>query len=223
MQLFPNPLIIPIGLLIGILVAAPVGPVNVLCIQRAIERGFWGGVAAGLGAVLGDGLIALFASLGVGAISGVVKYYRVSIQVIGGLALIAFGIKLYFTAPHIKALDPHHGRDAKLKDFVWDIPQTFFLTITNPGAVLGLFCLDTAALEPSVHVPGLMAPGCGISMSPTFIISQVVVAPTGTWTSQPLVIQPSWLGFQFFTQWFTADANFVLSSSNGLKHTVGLN
>ena len=141
MQLFPNPLIIPIGLLIGILVAAPVGPVNVLCIQRAIERGFWGGVAAGLGAVLGDGLIALFASLGVGAISGVVKYYRVSIQVIGGLALIAFGIKLYFTAPHIKALDPHHGRDAKLKDFVWDIPQTFFLTITNPGAVLGLFAI----------------------------------------------------------------------------------
>ena len=44
MQLIPNPLIIPVGLVIGILVAAPVGPVNVLCIQRAIERGFWGGI-----------------------------------------------------------------------------------------------------------------------------------------------------------------------------------
>lgn len=56
MQLIPNPLLIPVGIVIGILVAAPVGPVNVLCIQRAVERGFWGGVAAGLGAVLGDGL-----------------------------------------------------------------------------------------------------------------------------------------------------------------------
>ena len=67
MTLLPNPLVIPVGILIGILVSAPVGPVNVLCIQRAIERGFFGGVAAGLGAVLGDGLIALFAAFGVKA------------------------------------------------------------------------------------------------------------------------------------------------------------
>ena len=65
MHLLPNPLIVPVGVIIGILVSAPVGPVNVLCIQRAIERGFWGGIAAGLGAMLGDGLIALCAALGV--------------------------------------------------------------------------------------------------------------------------------------------------------------
>jgi threonine/homoserine/homoserine lactone efflux protein len=137
----PNPLIIPVGILIGILVAAPVGPVNVLCIQRAIERGFWGGVAAGLGAVLGDGLIALFAAMGVGAISGAVKDYRFAIQVVGGLALIGFGVKLFFTQPKLEALHAGHGEEATLGDFVWDIPQTFFLTITNPGAVLGLFAI----------------------------------------------------------------------------------
>ena len=49
MYYIPNPLIIPIGLFAGILIAAPVGPVNVLCIQRAIERGFWGGIAASIG------------------------------------------------------------------------------------------------------------------------------------------------------------------------------
>ena len=59
MSWMPNPLVIPVGAIIGIVVAAPVGPVNVLCIQRAIARGFWGGLAAGLGAMLGDGLIAL--------------------------------------------------------------------------------------------------------------------------------------------------------------------
>ena len=141
MDLIPNPLIIPVGLIIGILVAAPVGPVNVLCIQRAIERGFWGGVAAGIGAVLGDGLIALFAAMGVGAISGAVSDYRTAIQIVGGLALAVFGLKLYLTEPRLAALSDAHRESASLKDFAWDIPQTFFLTITNPGAVLGLFAI----------------------------------------------------------------------------------
>jgi len=141
MQLLPNPLIIPVGIIIGILVAAPVGPVNVLCIQRAIERGFWGGIAAGLGAMLGDGLIALCAALGVGAISGAVAYHRMTIQFVGGLVLIALALKLYLAAPRFEPAVTEEGRAETLRDFVWDIPQTFFLTITNPGAVLGLFAI----------------------------------------------------------------------------------
>ena len=142
MNWLPNPLVIPVGILIGIVVAAPVGPVNVLCIQRAISRGFWGGLAAGLGAMLGDGLIALSAALGVGAISGVVTTYRAIIQVIGGLALIAFGARLY-TAPAPVDLEPgpNGAASGTLRDYAWDIPKTFFLTITNPGAVLGLFAI----------------------------------------------------------------------------------
>ncbi len=140
MQLIPNLLIIPVGAIMGVLVAAPVGPVNVLCIQRAIERGFWGGVAAGLGAVLGDGLIALFAALGVGALSNLVDHYRTAIEFIGGIALAAFGLKLYFTEPRIEP-PRADARPESLKDFVWDIPQTFFLTITNPGAVLGMLAI----------------------------------------------------------------------------------
>jgi threonine/homoserine/homoserine lactone efflux protein len=141
MQLIPNLLIIPVGIIIGVLVAAPVGPVNVLCIQRAIERGFWGGMAAGIGAVLGDGLIALSAALGVGAISGAIEYHRSSIQVLGGLALMGFGAKLYLAPPRLEALNPDIDQRATLRDYAWDIPQTFFLTITNPGAVLGLFAI----------------------------------------------------------------------------------
>lgn len=141
MQIIPNPLIIPIGVVIGILVAAPVGPVNVLCIQRAIERGFFGGLAAGLGAVLGDGLIALCAATGVQAISGAVKDYRSTIQIIGGLALIAFGARLYLSPPKLAVRDTAGAVDVSWTDFLWDIPQTFFLTVTNPGAVLGLFAI----------------------------------------------------------------------------------
>lgn len=141
MQFVLNPLIIPVGLAIGVLVAAPVGPVNVLCVQRAIERGFWGGIAAGLGAVLGDGLIAFLAAMGVGAISGAVQDYRNTIQVIGGLTLAVFGARLYMTAPRIDPVPPGGAEWASLFDYIWDVPKTFFLTITNPGAVLGLVAI----------------------------------------------------------------------------------
>ena len=137
----PNPLIIPVGLIVGVLIAAPVGPVNVLCIQRAIERGFWGGIAAGIGSVMGDGLIALCAGLGVGTVSGAVQSHRAVIQLIGGLALIVFGLRLFTAAPHLRMTSAEDASKARLKDFAWDIPQTFFLTITNPGAVLGLFAV----------------------------------------------------------------------------------
>ena len=141
MQLVPNLFIIPVGIVIGVLVAAPVGPVNVLCIQRAIERGFWGGVAAGIGATLGDGLIALFASLGVGAISGAIEYHRQTIQIVGGLALVLVGVKLYLAPPIIATVEAEIDGSATLRDYAWDIPKTFFLTITNPAAVLGLFAI----------------------------------------------------------------------------------
>jgi threonine/homoserine/homoserine lactone efflux protein len=141
MQLIPNLLIIPVGILIGVLIAAPVGPVNVLCIQRAIERGFWGGLAAGLGAMLGDGLIALFAGLGVGAISGAIEHHRTAIQIVGGIALIAFGAVMYVAPPRLQDVRSEAEDAASLRDYAWDIPKTFFLTITNPGAVLGLFAI----------------------------------------------------------------------------------
>lgn len=141
MQLIPNLLIIPVGLTIGILVAAPVGPVNVLCVQRAIERGFWGGLAAGIGSVLGDGLVALLAALGVGAISDAIEYHRTAIQIIGGIALAGLGVKLYLQPPRLEGLVVGSETEASLRAYVWDIPKTFFLTITNPGAVLGLFAI----------------------------------------------------------------------------------
>ena len=139
MAYIPNPLIIPIGLLVGVLLALPIGPVNLLGLQRAVERGFFGGMAAGLGIMLGDGIIALGAALGVNAISGAIRNYRTAIQIIGGLALVFAGAKLYFTRPVFASA--HEDANATLFDYVWDIPQTFLLTITNPGAVLGLVAI----------------------------------------------------------------------------------
>ena len=139
MAFIPNLLIVPVGFLIGVLVALPLGPTNLLGLQRAVERGFFGGLAAGLGIMIGDGLIALGAALGVNALSGAIKQYRAAIQIIGGLALIGAGAKLYLTKPEFQSVSD--AEKATLGDYVWDIPQLFLLTITNPGAVLALVAI----------------------------------------------------------------------------------
>jgi threonine/homoserine/homoserine lactone efflux protein len=139
MSYIPNPLIIPVGVLVGILLALPIGPVNLLGLQRAVERGFFGGLAAGIGIMLGDGLIALGAALGVNAISGAIREYRTLIQIVGGAGLVGAGAKLFFTRPSFATAG--EAEKATLQDYIWDIPQTFFFTITNPAAVLGLIVI----------------------------------------------------------------------------------
>lgn len=149
------------GLVVGVLIAAPVGPVNVVCIQRTLERGFWAGFAAGLGAVLGDGLICTVAAFGITAISSTMAAHKLKINFIGAAVMIAFGLKLILMEPKVMAtattnmarlrriveLIPDFLRPT-LRLSVWRImphatviPQTFFLTVTNLGAILGVFAI----------------------------------------------------------------------------------
>jgi putative LysE/RhtB family amino acid efflux pump len=168
-------LIVPVGMLMGLLLALPFGPVNLLGLQRAVERGFFGGMAAGLGIMLGDGLIALGAALGVNAITGAMREYRTVIQVLGGLALLIAGVKLYFTPTVIAADVP--AEKATLREYVWDIPQMFFLTITNPGAVLGLIAIFggvSSFVEVETHIDALamVASIMGGSFLYWFVVSE---------------------------------------------------
>lgn len=123
------------GLGIGVLMAAPIGPVNVLVIQRAVSRGFWGGLAAGLGAVLGDGVLAAIGAFSIAAISDVMIAYGDTIQTVGGLLLLGFGLALLLCRPVL--MTPVDER-SHLLEHTGIIPQTFILTVTNPGAVLGM-------------------------------------------------------------------------------------
>jgi threonine/homoserine/homoserine lactone efflux protein len=168
-------LIVPVGMLMGLLLALPFGPVNLLGLQRAVERGFFGGIAAGLGIMLGDGLIALGAALGVNAISGAIRQYRTAVQIVGGLALLGAGIKIYFT-PFVISADTH-GEQATLRDYIWDIPQMFFLTITNPGAVFGLIAIfggvsSFVEVESNIDAFAMVAAIMGGSFLYWFVVSE---------------------------------------------------
>lgn len=137
--LVPNPLVIPIGFLIGVLIALPIGPINFLGLQRAAERGFFGGLAAGIGITLGDAMIASVATFGVKALSGAVAHYRWAIQIVGGIALIVSGAKLILSHNTFRSMQD--AADTTLSDYAWDIPKLVVLTVTNPGAVLSLIAI----------------------------------------------------------------------------------
>jgi threonine/homoserine/homoserine lactone efflux protein len=99
-----------------------------------VARGFWGGLAAGLGAVLGDGMLAAIAAFCMTAISDEMIAYAGPIQLAGGVVLIGFGLALLVRQP---VLSVAPGQGSRLWAYTGIIPQTFFLTITNPGAIFG--------------------------------------------------------------------------------------
>ena len=93
------------------------------------------------------------AALGVGAISGMVTKYRIIIQLIGGIVLLAFGLRLWFDTTHLNGPPAQSDRRPTLTEIVWDIPKTFILTVTNPGAVLGLIAIF-GAVSSFVEIDG---------------------------------------------------------------------
>lgn len=180
LDLIPSPLLILIGVGVGVLLALPVGPANVLGLQRAVEHGFWAGIAAGLGAVIADGLLALAATFGISQIAGAFRYYRTSIQVIGGTVLVVAAYRMWFMEPRIVVPPTGEGHaPPSLGDYVWAIPQTFFLTITNPGAVLGALAIVGGAssfleIESTIQALMLVASIVGGSVLWWVAVSHVI-------------------------------------------------
>ncbi|MEJ8571696.1 LysE family translocator [Microbaculum marinum] len=132
-----NLLVIPVGILIGIVVSAPVGPVNIICIGRALRLGFVPAVLAGVGAAVGDGVLALIAAFGINAVAEAVSDHSRLIQLVGGLILIGFGIRVTMSTPQSSARADAHISDSAIRI----IPATFLITITNPGALLGFLAI----------------------------------------------------------------------------------
>ncbi len=130
------------GVGLGLIISAPVGPVNILCIQHSLSRGFWAGFAIGCGALLADFFIATMAALGLTFISGLMHDYQPLIELAGGVILIGFGVRLYTSHPQM--LEP---TDRTLSPFrhLGALPQSFLLTVTNPGALLGIFAVIGSA------------------------------------------------------------------------------
>lgn len=123
---------------IGFLVAAPVGPIAMLCIRTTLERGRLAGVSAGLGAAVADTIFAAIGAYGISLIGGFLAASESWLRLIGGIILIAFGIHLGRKQPDIADAETREVPKGLLADFA----MTLVLTLANPVTILtfiGLF------------------------------------------------------------------------------------
>lgn len=133
------------GIFIGLIVAAPIGPVNLICIRRTFQHGPLNGFFSGLGAALGDGVFAAVTGFGLTAVSQLIEGYAVPLKLVGGLMLIFFGIHIYRV--HVEGLSNLESGSAAersergARSLVGAIVSTFALTITNPATLFGFAAL----------------------------------------------------------------------------------
>jgi threonine/homoserine/homoserine lactone efflux protein len=118
------------GLIIGFSIAAPVGPIGVLCIRRTLTEGRASGLVSGLGAATADGIYGCIAGFGVAFISNFLVSQQVWLRLIGGLFLCYLGLKTWLAKPIEQAALP------KGNGLIGAYASTFFLTITNPMTII---------------------------------------------------------------------------------------
>lgn len=119
------------GIVAGILVAAPVGPVNVLCAARSIARGWRAGVVSGLGAAAADAAFAAVAALGLGLVMDFLTAHRAALSLAGAAFLLVYGLRTLATRPPA----PDAGPGGGAAEHAGDALSAFLLTLANPITV----------------------------------------------------------------------------------------
>lgn len=122
------------GVAIGLSIAAPVGPIGVLCIRRTLAEGRLVGLVSGLGAATADTAYGLIGGLGLTFVSSLLIGQQTWLRLAGGLFLCILGIRtLLARARPAGPAEPVAGRGASL---VAAYGSTLFLTLTNPITIL---------------------------------------------------------------------------------------
>jgi len=123
------------GVAAGLIIAAPVGPVSVLCIQRALKKGWKSGILSGLGAALGDTLYGALAGFCMSLVIQFLIREQSWIRLVGGILLMAIGVTYYSRPP----LPLQAGEDNSSANS--DLVSTFLLTMTNPTTALSFLAV----------------------------------------------------------------------------------
>jgi threonine/homoserine/homoserine lactone efflux protein len=121
------------GFLIGLLVSSPMGPINMLTIQRTLDRGRWHGFVTGLGAMLSDLTYALITLVGMNFVADFITEQERWFQVLAGVILLIFGFGVFRSNP-LKDWKPDVLPD---ETRYWrDFGSSFLLTFSNAAIIL---------------------------------------------------------------------------------------
>lgn len=123
------------GVIIGFSIAAPVGPIGVLCIRRTLSEGRRAGLLTGLGAATADAVYGCIAGFGLIFISTVLVDQQMWLRFFGGLFLCYLGVKTFLAEP------VEQVTSIKRHDLIGAYVSTFFLTLTNPMTILSFVAI----------------------------------------------------------------------------------
>ncbi|AMM84876.1 LysE family transporter [Martelella sp. AD-3] len=147
------------SMLVGLAIAAPVGPIGALCINRSLTRGFWFGVSGGLGTALADATYGALAALGFAAFSAALATISTPLALFGGAFLIFLGWREMRQTGAKAAAEPARG------DLARTIATTYALTIANPATILSFVAIFAGfgladaggGIAPAIVVAGVFA------------------------------------------------------------------
>lgn len=145
-------LVLSAGVAIGLAMTAPPGPVNLLVIRTAIQRGFAAAFSTGLGSVFSDMIYAAIAAYGVSSISHVITSHARPLMAVGGALLVFIGVRLARTRFGLEALGPEGPSEVGLNP--GRMMTAFTMSITNPGVLfgfIGIFGAMNGVLHLSEH------------------------------------------------------------------------
>src|ERR1051325_954705 len=126
------------GVIIGFSIAAPVGPIGILCVRRSLADGRQMGLVTGLGAATADAMYGCIAGFGLTAISSFLVGQKLWLGFLGGLFLCSLGVRTFI------AKAPEKPAKAAANGLLSAYLSTFFLTATNPMTILSFVAVFAA-------------------------------------------------------------------------------
>jgi threonine/homoserine/homoserine lactone efflux protein len=127
------------GFILGFAIAAPVGPIGLLCIQRTLNQGRLVGLASGLGAATADAFYGAVAAFGLTIVSAFLIEQQFWLALVGGLFLCYLGVRTFLSGPAARAAN------SEAKGIGGAYMSTFLLTITNPMTILAFVAIFAGA------------------------------------------------------------------------------
>ena len=147
------------GLILGFSIAAPVGPIGILCIRRTLAEGRTVGVVSGLGAATADLVYGILTGFGLTFVSSLFVGQQVWFRLIGGIFLLYLGISTFITRPAGQAAHVNSQPGRLLSAYF----STFLLTLSNPMTILSFAAvfagMGLGAVQGSYMDAGLLVGG----------------------------------------------------------------
>ena len=167
------------GVIMGLIAAVPIGPVNLICIRRSFAFGPVNGFVSGLGAALGDGVFAAITFFGLTWIAQLIQSYDSIIEIVGGALLVWFGVHTVLS-PVAGKVEEGDKNDTGASNLVRAMVSTFVLTITNPATLIAF-----ASMFASFHA---LVGGANSYVDAGFVVAGVVGGSAGWWLCLTSVI-----------------------------------